>query len=293
MAAEKLRATLLGVLLATAASATRASAQDSAPPSQAAPAPPAADAAPQDPAKNQARIATSLDGSLVDTHNGDALMLETSGYRRLLQLVNAVAPADATARSTLKLDRAAALKDPDALRGQWVRVQGLLAQVKAERLDQPLDGAVDIWEGVVTDTDGSDSIVFDMLQRPEGFTERRDIVDVEGVFYRTARFESLNGHSIEAPYLIARNVLHVDTSTLPVTGLSGGLFTAVLVGAAVIFLVFRVIMMIRDSGKKPGAGADASRAIRRAAEQHLREARAARKSGSSPSVPPDPPAKAK
>jgi hypothetical protein len=286
MSAEKLRATLLGVLLAAAASAPHAAAQD------AAPAPPAEQAAPADAARNQARIATSLDGSLVDTHNGDALMLETSGYRRLLQLVSAVPPADATARATMKLDRAAALKDPDALRGQWVRVQGLLAQVKAERLDQPLDGAVDVWEGVITDTDGSDSIVFDMLERPEGFEERRDIVDVEGVFYRTARFESLNGHSIEAPYLIARNVLHVDTSTLPVVGLGGGPFAAILIGAAVIFLVVRVAMMIRAKGSKPADGTEAARAIRRAAEQHLREARAARKSGSSPSVPPDPPAKA-
>src|SRR5262245_41442601 len=118
MAPERLRATLLGAIIATAALPARLPAQDPAPAAQA-----QAPAA-EDPAKVQARIATVLDGTLVDTRNGDGLMLETAGYRRLLQLVNATDPAAVTSRVTTTLDsatdRAEAMKNPDALRGEWV-----------------------------------------------------------------------------------------------------------------------------------------------------------------------------
>ena len=297
MAPERFRATLLAAILAAAGLTAHLAAQEPKPPAgvQEAPAAPApATPAPaEDPAKVQARLATALDGALIDTKNGDDLMVETSGSRRLLQLVNAVEPADATRRATINLDRAAALANPDALRGQWVRVEGLLATLRAERLDRPLDGAVDVWEGAVTDADGSDAIIFDMLQRPEGFEERRDMVVVEGIYYRTARYESRDGHIIEAPYLVARNVLPMDTSERPVVGLSGGPLAAILIGAAVVYFVVRVLMMVRDRGRKPGQITDSTRAIRQAAEKHLREARAAQKSAgrTDPSSPSDPPAK--
>ena len=271
--------------LAAAALALTASAQQPA-----APAAPDAQAAPSDPAANSKRIATALDGSLVDTQNGDNLMRETAGYRRLLQLVSALDPAEAKRRSSQSLDRERAMKDPDALRGEFVRVRGLLLGFKAERLDQPLDGAVDVWEGAVSDTDASDGIIFDTLTRPDGLVTEKDIVDVEGVFYRTARFENQKGKIVEAPYIVARNITKVDTSALPVTGLGGGPITAVLVGAAVVFLVVRVMMLVRDrrGPSRDDAGMDA---IRRAAAEHARAARAAGKPPAGPPNPPGPPAK--
>src|SRR5262245_12123262 len=127
-----LRAALVGSVLLLPALA----AQDAPAPVpveiQQAPAGPPPGAEPD--AEVRRRLASTWEGALLDSTNGQDFA-ETAGYRRLLTILQAMDPAAVAGRATASLDRAQALAAPDGLRGQYVTLRGLLAGLEAVRLD--------------------------------------------------------------------------------------------------------------------------------------------------------------
>ncbi len=153
-------------------------------------------------------LATLFEGTLLDAADGTDFEDETDSYRRLLELLWAMPPEEVSRQVTGPLDYPGALETPDLHRGEFVRVMGIAAfpQDNATRLRRPIAGHEDVWRGFLTDTDASDAVAFDLLERPEWFEQRRDVVEIEGIFYRTVRYEGRDGRLKEIPYLLARNL---------------------------------------------------------------------------------------
>jgi len=251
MVARLLRAgSLAAVLLAAAAQ------EAGTPPPAPAPAP-----APDEP---RPPLSTFWDGALVDGRNGTDFD-EPAGYRKLLLTLRDLDPAQA-AREPVRFDRAAVMADPDRYRGDWVELRGEIGDLWAVRLGQPLSGSEDAWRGIVADTSGSDAVFFDVLERPGELELRRDLVDLEGVFYRTVSYENRDGKILEVPWILARSVTRVDQAGLPrSTGFSSP-WALVLIVLALVFVAVRFGSNLRRwkrDNTRPANGASSS--IRRAA----------------------------
>lgn len=224
-------------------------------PVQAAPEPPSAqqpDETPEAQAPDsvpiETRLATLFEGSLADSKNGEPFA-ETPGYAKLLSSLATYTPEDVQARASVDLDYAAVMLDPDRYRGEFVRVRGLIAYIEAHRLDRPILGAVDVYRGVVTKADGSEGLWFDMLEPPPAVDLEEDVVDIEGVFYRTVRYENRLGQEQEAPWLIVRNFRRPEPESLPRTRSSNPIMV-VLIVAVLAYLGVRLIVFLRQQQKQ-------------------------------------------
>ncbi len=207
-------------------------------------------------------LSVHFEGALVDTQNGEDFR-ETPGYRKLLEEVRSWPESDFNGRALLRLDYEAAMADPDAWRGRLVTVKGILVDLRAERLDRPIWDQVDAYRAIVID--GDEGVFCDLLGPPPGLelTDvelRRDVVDVDGVFYRKLRFENRQGQIKEAPYLIAKRIRKVDVENAP-RSTRHDLPGLVLIGAALAFVAFRLILAVlqrrrrsrREPARAPGS----------------------------------------
>ena len=199
----------------------------------------------------ETRLATLFEGALADSKNGEPFA-ETGGYVKLITSLAAYKPEEVSARATADLDYAAVMRDPDRYRGDFVRVRAIIVGLEAHRLDRPIQGAIDVYRGVVAKADASEGVWFDMLERPPDVALKEDVVDLEGVFYRTVRFENAKGQMQEAPWLIVRNFTRPDPETLPrhVGGSSTWTFGMVLTGLALAYFAGRLIVFFRQQTKQ-------------------------------------------
>ena len=220
---------------------------------------PAAEAArpPPTPAELEARrneLYGAFEGALSDSANGDDFA-ETPGYLRLVTIVASFSPDEVHARVRRRVDYAKAIAEPDLWRGEFVTARGLMSWMGAEKLSRPILGIHDVWRGVLTDPDpdAPDGIVIDLVTDPPPFEERSTVVDVEGVFYRTVKFENRRGEIKEAPYLIARNFRVVDTKETRPASFLRDHTGATLIGMAVVFGLTRLLMYFfqRRNRKRP------------------------------------------
>jgi hypothetical protein len=218
---------------------------------------PIADPQEQDPtATVDARLYSLFEGALLDSRNGGPIA-ESPGYAKLVASVSSFSPEEVTARSKEVLDIGGLIRDADARRGEFVRVVGLLGSMEAVKLEQPIFGAQDVFRGAVGPADGSVGVIFDMLERPSDFELLKDVVEVEGVFYRTVQYESRDGKTVEAPWLIAKSLRPVDTKVLEKTTSTNPLMI-MLIGAAIAFLIFRLLMFLSQRRKLRGRPAKPS-----------------------------------
>ena len=233
--------------------------------------------APRDEAAQQRRIESLYEGALVGAVDAEDFA-ETPGYRRLLEILSRYDEDELRSKADRHLDVAQALADPDAWRGEIVRVRSLVAGQRAVRFSRPLGEHVDTYRAFLTEADGTEGVVVDFLEPPPPLEIQEDVAEVEGVFFRTVRYENKKGAFVEAPYLIARNLRRLDDEALPRSTAFDGT-VKILVGAAVAYLCIRIINTMR----KGSAGKTRS---------ELAEARAARSLRERAQVPvqPDPPA---
>jgi hypothetical protein len=224
--------------------------------------------APQDdaaPAPAPDDLATLFEGALLDAANGQDFA-ETPGYRKLLQHVDGWPDADFDARSFEHLDHAQASADPAAWQGRLVSLRGILVDLRAVRLERPIWDEVDAYRAIVTEADGSEGVICDMLGPPpdldlDELDLRRDVVDVQGVFYRTVSYENQDGEPKLAPYLIAKRI------RIPRLGdsereTSMDAWPLVVIGSALAYGLFRGALVVRDRRKRRreiGAGGSAIR----------------------------------
>ena len=206
----------------------------------------------------RARLSTLFEGHLLDTRNGQDFV-ETQGYRRLLETLQNYSPQEIHARIEGDLSFEEALKNPDAWRGRFVRVRGLLGGYEAVRQREPIGRNVDIYRGAVAtrwpgrgpEENASEGVVFDLLEPPAERIASQTLVDVEGIFYRTVRYENVEGNIQEAPYVLARTLQPVNleavekSHALDWTGM-------ILIGAAVAYIVGRVLFSLsRKQARRP------------------------------------------
>ncbi len=182
-----------------------------------------------------------LDGAYHDPADR-APFTQTPGYTRLLRmLTDHVRPGDIVADPPL-FDRNLAMVYPELQRGETVKVRGIVAAYWAEILDNPVFELHDVWRVFLTDGDGEDGIVIDVMNRPPAFEQQRDLVEVTGVFYRLVTYESEGGKVREIPYLLARSLVVVPDAPRESPFNSSSL-VIVLIGlsAMVIWGIVRVI----------------------------------------------------
>jgi hypothetical protein len=141
--------------------------------------------------------------------------VQPASYLRALHELQQFSPADFSKRVRIDLDYAAAMTAPANWRGKVVRYRGLLMFTRADKLhDAEIAGISDVYRAVIAATDGSDGVLIDLPEPISGVEARRDIVDVEGVFYETVSFENQKGKKTLIPYLLCRSVKVVDPKTL-------------------------------------------------------------------------------
>ena len=165
------------------------------------------------PADVERRLTSLYEGTLLGVQDGQDFA-ETPDYRRLLELISRYGEGELRGKEPRDLERAAALADPSAWRGELVRVRGLLVGMTAERLSHPIGERVDVFRAIVTVPNGEDGVVIDFLHQPPQLDLEKDIVEAEAVFVRLVGYEAKNGAQQQAPYLIARDIRKLDTSTL-------------------------------------------------------------------------------
>ncbi len=188
-----------------------------------------------------------FEGAFLDSENGQGF-LETPGYRKLLEHVSQFDPEEFSRRTVERLDYDAALRDPRAHQGRFFRIRGLVGGLEAVRLRSPIFDHEDVNRVVISETDYSEGVVLDMLPSPSDLERlhelvlERDVVDVEGVFYRTVRFENRKEEMVEIPYLIARNVVRVDVNSQRKSSRLD-LVAAVVAGAALLYAVGRGVLV--------------------------------------------------
>lgn len=219
----------------------------------------------------RARLSTLFEGHLLDTQNGQDFV-ETQGYRRLLEMLYSNPPQETHSRIEGDLSFEGAMKDPDAWRGRFVRVRGLLGGYEAVRLRDTIGRSIDVYRGAVTtrwpgqgrEYDVSEGVVFDLLEPPPSRIESNTLVDVEGVFYRTVRYENLDGKIAEAPYVLGRTLKPVDPETVEKSHTFDRTMLA-LIGLAVAFIVGRVVFSVsRRQRRRAGSrGSELQEALRK------------------------------
>jgi hypothetical protein len=215
----------------------------------------------------QAVVAGLFQGALLNSADGTDFGAGPA-YVRLLQHVQAMPAADFSSRVTGRLNWEDALAHPAQWRGEFVRVRGLCAQIDAVKV-RGGEGLEDVYRGFIGQPDGNSEIVaFDSVVPPVEIAPNKDVLDVEGVFFRTVRYESKTGATREVPYLIVRNlsvyqppVVHLSTSRLL---LRIGLVAAAAVATAALMLYF-------SSRRRPPIPRVGSPGIREMFEKRVRD----------------------
>jgi hypothetical protein len=245
-------------------------------------APPAAAAAPALTAEQRAAreelLHSRFEGTLADTHNGEGFV-ETQGYEHLLQLLSGYPAEEVGKLATRKLDWAAAKADPDAWRGEFVWSRGVIAHRWAERLKNPVAGVTDVYRVILTDGDGTEGVVVDMLEEPPAVGRQSDPVDVYGLFYRTVRYPNAakKTEEVEAPYLLVKTMRPVVKSARDATGIFRNHGAAALAAMAIVIGGARLLIYVFQRRSRRTGAADKAAAQAKAVgfrtlfEQRLRE----------------------
>lgn len=213
-----------------------------------------------------------FEGALRDTKSGDGF-LQTPGYRKLLDSLSRYRPEDVTQRAQRTLDWTTLTTDPEPWRGEFVRMRGLLGGMWAEKLDAQVFDHADVWRGLLTDAEGDNGVLFDILERPvDADSFHRQAVDVEGVYYRNVSYTSEQGVTRTVPWLVVRSIklvpAAVETSYKATLSDNSLLLVALLLFAV---LGGRVLFWsLRKKGRP--AAAQAPQTIREVLEANRRKA---------------------
>ena len=206
-----------------------------------------------------------------DFIEADTIYMNDTGYQKykgywyLLKRMAIINPQYIADRAkTIIYDKYS--ENPVKYRGRFVKLKGYAIHYTSIKLEpnNPL-GRDFIHRVLITDNYMSNNDVYrcDLLDMPEklktiksnGLTEA-DIVSVEGVFYRTAEYESERGLKQRAPYILAKNLTVVNMAT---EERNVGNFSYIGVGIfALLIAVYITIRQIAKGRPKPPANMDSS-----------------------------------
>ncbi|MBL8861839.1 MAG: hypothetical protein JNK02_07480 [Planctomycetes bacterium] len=193
----------------------------------ASPVPATATLSPEARAERESALAAAFEGALRDQADGEPLQ-HTTGSRKLLEHVARFDPEDFTARVEARLDYMTAIRDPEAWRGRFVRIAGLVGQIWPEKLARPVLGRDSSWKGQLgSGEEFGEPSLLEFLERPFPQVALRDLekrpVEIEGIFYRMVTFDSEyvnpKGETVEAtwemPWIFVRNIRLLDEGPGP------------------------------------------------------------------------------
>lgn len=249
---------------------------------------------PEEKAARDTYLSTAFEGALRDQDEG-AEFQDSTGYRKLLEQVEKFDPADFKSRVQRNFVPAAALADPGAWRGEFVRTAGILGDIEPLRLGRPVSGRKDAWRAQLgSGEEFNDRIILEFLDRPFPELSLKELywrpIEIEGVFYRHGTYVSdvknSKGQTLEVtwtlPWIFVRNVRLLDESATPTrTFLNEHPMWILAVLAFVIFggrLLISWVQSRRRGKRRPAAPSS----IRVMFEQKLREK-------GLPPAPPSPP----
>jgi len=198
-------------------------------------------------------------------------------YRVLLEHVLSLDPALLTGASEGRLAYATYLKHSAELRGRVFHLEGeAIDNVEVVRLPDPVDGREDVYRVYLFDHEDDAGYIVDFLDRPPAL-EKRDAIELEGVFYKVLRHQNRGNRDREYPLLIARSFRAVPPQAAAPSNQSFTAFKTVLVVGIACTLVVAWFLM-RQTGRTRYPG------LRRAASAGP-GGRPARRDGASPPPP--------
>ncbi len=257
--------------------------QVAAPPPTAPPPPATTTLTPEEQSAREAYLATAFEGALRDQDDGADLQ-DTTGSRKLLDQIARYDADDFRARTQRTLDYPAAKADPEAWRGEFVRLYGVLGTIWAEKLARPVAGRSTVWRGqLLTGDNFTEPNLVEFIDRPMPGTDLDDLrmraAQVEGIFYRTARFESEyrngKGERVEAtwtmPWVFVRNLQLIDEGQAPTSTVLNE--HPVLILAILAFVIFggRLLFSWFSSKRRVRRAPQPQTGIREIFERKLRE----------------------
>ncbi|MSR46850.1 MAG: hypothetical protein EXS13_07285 [Planctomycetes bacterium] len=212
---------------------------------------PTAAPAVESPDEHAKRVATAFGGALPKMVDGVDFE-QSHAYLQVVSELSKFSVVNVHERTKDWLDWSVAVSTPGALRGNFVRVRGVIGRIDTIKLFQPAGDVEDIYRFFVGEPDGTEAVVVDMVRRPaETPAILREAVDFEGVFIRTVGFDSAKtGKLQEVPYVVGVNMTIRRTAPV-VAGVSKVVWIAlVAIGA---LLVTRRMMRTkpRSAGRHP------------------------------------------
>jgi hypothetical protein len=208
--------------------------------------------------------------ALLDAHDRSDFD-EDPAYADALRAVRGLAPSTVAAPP---LDHASVLADPSGNRARPVRARGVVIDFRSVRLPFPVEGEPDVFRGILIDTDGSRAVAFDLAGPPGTVVQRgKDVLDVEGVFYRTVSYVAENGEHREIPYVLAKSIRTVPLAE-PWHGLPPVVTAVVGLGVGVAIVLFarararskeppRTTVALREALRRRAAVAAAEATLRK------------------------------
>lgn len=230
---------------------------------------------PEEIAQREQRLVTAFEGALADSKNGEDLR-ETPGYYKLLKVVGDYTPEEVTRKATRPLSYAAVMADPDGWRGEFVWARGVVAGLESVPLDAHVYGRGRVFRGVLTDGDATNGILFDLTDYPGDKPEIREgAYDVEGVFYRLAKYAvahpTKEGEFKTAPWLVVRSIRPVESAFEHRKAFLATLGPWVIGAMAVVVVIVLIFALQKSSRRRGPPQPRANESIREMFQRRLRE----------------------
>lgn len=180
---------------------------------------------------------------------------ESPQWRKAVLTLAEMTPAAVEERLSFSLNvhYKEVMADPARFRGRFVRMRGVVAtNFRAYKLSEPVGGRTDVYRGWVSDPDPDEPpVAFDVLDRPPKFAmvdKVADVVDIDGVFFRTVEYQARSGRTVEVPWILARTV---SIYTQPATGPSVG--QGLTVTVSFLALLFGIVYLSRRNREREAA----------------------------------------
>jgi len=124
-------------------------------------------------------------------------------YDHILRKLNAMKAEEVDALSRGDFDRSRCLTDPDAFRGRFWCVRGVVGDLRAEDSRDPRAAVRRVYSGILFDG-RTRPVLFHVIQKPEVLTLREDTVETRAIFVKMIEYTTRSGRRVTAPFLIGK-----------------------------------------------------------------------------------------
>lgn len=190
--------------------------------------------------------AIRFDGVLNTVQDGTPIDMSERAYQYLVRHIETTDP-ESLAKAAREVSFVHFGNQPNDLRGETIKVQALLADTYALRLDPPVGGREWVYRAIIVDLSGKEGYTIDLLDAPPKI-DRKSLVQVEGIFVKNATYEATSGVKT-VPFFLGRRMTLVAHRTATTASDMGPWVLGVGGGAAVLFVLFS-IRLLRQSRRK-------------------------------------------